>query len=451
MDEKQFKKSLLNRVTAVFALSLAGTIAMTAAPARADYDDGIKAYAAQNYESAVDTWRRHAIAGDVKSKTILGDVYSGKTLEVGEGLTSPEKTGVIPQDDVEALAWYILAANHDFDSYNQNPSAREVNAKYQAQERIPVMKNRMSTTSVKKAQKRVVEILSAETDFDLYRLGLMYQAGAGLPKDNVEALKFYELAKGRNHNSNSLASEAAGYLVNMMSKKDVANAQERAANWEPPLPEALRDKTPRQLELEAEIKRLKSIQLAESLANIEDEFSDNEDLLQSALAALGFYGGPIDGSMGRESRIAVRSFQYSLVQGKKGMSEEEKRDTQTGLLTPEQKVELIKRAAKREHPQSMYVYGLMYAEGIGVPVNGKTAVKWLKKSAGYGYALAHYALGVVYRDGIIGEDPINPNVTEAVFYLGQANALGVRAAGPELVKLRYEMAPATNERGSHEK
>lgn len=449
MDAKLKSGTLMGRAAAVLALGLATTMLSTT-PARADYDDGVKAYAAQNFESAVDTWRRHAIAGDVKSKQILGDVYSGKAPEARPGLTAPDQTGVIPQDDVEALTWYILAAHHDFATYNQDPSARDINAKYVAQARIPVLKARMKTSQVKKSERLVEDILSAESDFDLYRLGLMFQAGAGIQKDNVEALKYFELAKGRNANTNTLASEAAGYLMNLMSKKDIEKAQEKAANWEPPLPEALRNKTPRQIALEEEIKRLKSIQLADSLKNIEAEFSNNEDLLQSALSALGYYGGKIDGNLGTESRIAIRSFQYSLVEKNKNMTEQEKLDTLTGYLTPEQKVKLIQSAAKREHPQSMYVFGLMYARGIGVPVNGKSAVKWLKDSANYGYALAHYALGNFYRTGIDGEDPVSANLTEAVFHLGQANALGIEGAGKELLELRYDMAPANNSRGSHE-
>ena len=434
---------------AVLALALAGGL-ITAGPAAADFDDALKAYSLNKYEDAVDLWQRYAVAGDIKSKQILGDVYSGKELESDKPLTLPAKTGVIPQDDVEGLAWYILAAHHDFGSYNQDPTYREINAKYKAQERIPVLTARMSTLDVKKAQKRVVTILSAESEFDLYRLGMLYQSGSGLPKNNIEALKFYELAKGRNRNSNAQASDAAKYLISQMSKKDIEKAQDLAANWEPPLPEALQDKTPRQIELEEELDKLRSIQLAQSLANIEEEFSKNEDLLQSALAALGFYQGNIDGSVGPETRIAIKNFQYSLVKDNKKMTDEEKRDLQTGSLTSEQKVTLIQKAAKREHPQSQYVYGLMFAEGIGVPVNGENSIKWLKASAGYGYALAHYALGVHYRDGIAGEDPVSPSVSDATFHFGQALALGHQPARKALLTLNYDFVPATNERGSQE-
>lgn len=437
-----FKKS-----AAIVALAIAGGLVL-AGPANADFDDALKAYSQAKYEDAIDLWQRYAIAGDIQSKQILGDLYSGKELEAEQALALPAKTGVISQNDVTALSWYLLAANHDFSSYNQEPTYREINAKYKAQERIPVLKARMKTLNVKKAEKLVVRTLSAQSEFDLYRLGMMYQAGSGLPKNNVEALKFFELAKGRNRNSNAQASDAAKFLATKMSKKDINIAQERAANWEPPLPEALLNKTPRQVKLEEELDKLRSLQLAQSLANIEKEFTKNEDLLQSSLAALGFYQGGIDGKMGPETRIAIKNFQYSLVKGKKGLTEEKKRDLQTGTLTSEQKVTLIQKAAKREHPQSQYVYGLMFAQGIGVPVNGRSAVKWLKNSAAYGYALSHYALGAYFRDGIAGEDPVGPSVSDATFHFGQALALGHKPAKEALLTLNYDFVPATNDRGS---
>ena len=442
-------KRILRSGITVVALGFA-SLAMFSTPALADFDDALNAYSDKQYENAVDLWNRYAVAGDVKSKQVLGDIYSGKALEADTPLVLPAKTGVIPQDDVEALAWYILAANHDFKSYNQSPTYREINAKYKAQERVPVLQQRMSTSDVKKAQKRVVEILSAQSEFDLYRLGKMYQGGQGLQKDNVKALMFYELAKGRNRNSNAQASDAAKFLISIMSSSHVEDAQEDAANWEPPLPEALKTQTPRQLKLEEELRELRSLQTANALDNIEKEFADNEDLLQSSLAALGFYQGPIDGSIGAETRVAIRSFQYSLVAKDSKLTKEEKRDVTTGKLTSEQKVKLIKLAAKRDHPQSQYVYGLMHARGIGVSTNGKTAIKWLKASSDYGYALAHFALGEFYRSGIRGEDPVQASLSEATYHYGQAFALGHKPAQAELLKLRYEGPPATNERGSME-
>ena len=109
----------------------------------------------------------------------------------------------------------------------------------------------------------------------------------------------------------------------------------------------------------------------------------------------------------------------------------------TGVLTPPQKVALIQSAAEVNHPQSQYILGVMYAEGIGVPVNGETAIGWLKRSADFGYPLAHYALGKYYRQGIFGNDPVMPSKAEAARHFGQAVALGYKPAESALEEL-YE-------------
>lgn len=436
-----------------FALALVASLGFAGASltgiALADYDDAIEAYRDAKYEDALDLFQRYAVAGDVKSKTALGDLYSGKIPEEDISLADPATTG-IAQDKSRALAWYILAANHDFESYNQTPSWRDVNAKYQAQERVTALQNTMSDSQVSKAQKLVVSIMESGTQFDLYRLGMMYRAGAGLPKGNVKALQYLILASGRNLNSNAAANAAAGELKQLMSKKDIEKAEEKAINWQPPLPEPYKGhKTPAQAEMERKLKELRDLEAARALANIESQFENNDHLIQSALAALGFYLGPIDGKLGKESRIAVRNFQYSLVEKNSKLSAEEKAQVRTGYLTLDQKVELIKRAADRKHPRSLYVYGIMNAQGIGVPSNGTKAIKYLTSSANYGYALAHYALGIYYRDGTQGEDAIKPNVGKATYHLGQAVALGYEPAREDLMKL-YENVPATDERGSYD-
>jgi TPR repeat protein len=443
----KFMRGTVAGMAAGLALGISA-LALTGV-AYADFDDAVLAYSQAKYENAQDLFRRYATAGDVKSKTALGDIYSGSMIEADIALIDPATTG-INQDKSRALAWYILAANHDFESYNQSPTWRDVNAKYRAQARVNELMGTMSDKDVAKAQKRVVSILEAESEFDLYRLGKMYMTGAGLPKDNVKALQYFILASGRNTNSNSAATAIAGELMPLMSKKDIEKAEDKAANWQPPLPEPYKGhKTPKQEEMERKLEELRDREAAQALANIETEFADNDHLIQASLAALGYYLGPIDGSLGKESRVAVRNFQYSLVERKSNMTAEEKAQVRTGYLTLDQKVELIKQAAERKHPRSLYVYGIMNAKGIGVSANGKRAEKYLKESANYGYALAHYALGVYYRDGTQGEDKILPNVGKATYHLGQAVALGYEPARSELLKL-YETVPATDTRGSYD-
>ncbi|MEM9989491.1 MAG: SEL1-like repeat protein, partial [Pseudomonadota bacterium] len=195
-------------------------------PAKADFDDALRAYATQSngqidqakVSEALDLWQKYAIAGDILSRQILGDLYSNQRVFTPslEGETFrvplPEETGIIQEDRVTALAWYTIAATHDFDDYSQKPDFRQINARIQAQSRIPELKATMTTEQVVAAEQEVVNLLSSQSEFDLYRLGSMFQSGHGLPKDNVQALKYYRLATNRARNSNQYAAKAANYV-----------------------------------------------------------------------------------------------------------------------------------------------------------------------------------------------------------------------------------------------
>ncbi len=440
------KKTLRN---GLIGLALGGVSMMAlTGPAAADYEDALRAYSGQNYSDAVDLWRRYAAAGDVKSKHTLGDLYSHNEIfqlvPTAKGsLVAPEETGQIGVDNIEALAWYILAANHDFESYNQSPSFAERHAQIEARKRVHELQGLMSNREVRSAEKRVINMLSSGSDTDLYRLGKMFQTGAGLEKNNVEALKFYTLSSSRNSFSNERALQQIAIVESRMSKKEKKLARERADEWQPPEPESKSDLTPAEIKKKDELSRLKLLSASDALAKIEPNFENNDHLIQSALAALGMNPGKVDGKEGPQTRAAIRRFQYTLVEDDKKMTDEEKQNTLTGKLTTLQTVKLIEIAAKRQHPRSMYVYGIMNAQGIGVPVNGEKSVKFLKGSASFGSALAHNALGRYFRDGILGEKPVSPNRGLASFHFGQAVALGHEPSRSELLKLEYEFAPVT--------
>ena len=431
-----------------WAVSLAALAGAGPVAALADYHDALRAYAYDasgqmsrtDVAEALDMWRKYALAGDVLSRQILGDLYSHQALEVAADLSvpHPEDTGVVPHDPVEALAWYSIAATHDFADYNQSPSLADVNARARARARIPQLRAELTDEAAQRAEVRVVEILSAGSAFDLYRLGAMAQSGQGLAKSNTQALMFYKLAQSRNFNSSARASDAAGFLMSIMDRPEITRATRLAEEWEPPLPDHARGKSPRQAAIEADLIRLRALQAEPAFAKLERQFEGNENLLQNSLAALGLYLGEIDGKVGPGTRDAIRKFQYTLVEDDDALSVDEKRDVQTGQLTVAQKLALVRAAAERGHPQSQYVYGVMHAEGIGVPVDGAEASAWLTRSAGYGYSLAHFALGEYYAKGIQGERPLKPSVAQASFHYGQASALGYPPAADALAKLRYE-------------
>ena len=417
-------RRLLGGMAAASVLALAA-----ATPAHATYEAGLEAYKNGQYSQALDIWRRFAVAGDVRSKKILGDVYSGKPLEAARAAAAPLEQ--IPVDNVQALLWYTLAAYHDFSAY-QLPTADEVNAQILAEARLTDIRFRMSSSDVDKAEGFVAQTFEAGSPYDIYRLGEMYQKGAGVEKDNVKALQMYQLAKARGVGEASAAYE---FLEPLMNPKEVKIAIEKAEKWQPPLPPEHTGKTRQQEELERLKKELEEIRMADALEAVSDI---DVELVQRALNALGFRAGTVDNKLGPSTRDAIRRFQLSQVARDNNMTDEEKRSVVTGVLTPRQTVDLFGDAAKAKHPMSQYVYGIMHVRGIGVEQDGAQAIKWLNEAADQNLAIAHYALGVGYRDGTTGLNEVAPDERKSAFHLARASALGYTPANDALRRLSFE-------------
>ena len=431
----------LRRVAAGAALLFAAFAVSAPALAKDDkglspYEIGLAAYENGQYQQAIDIWERYAVAGDVRSKKILGDVYSGKVLEDSDDLKAPLEA--VKPDNVQALKWYTLAAYHDFSAYqyapNRQPAPEEINASIIAGQRLPEIRARMKDAEVRKAEKLVSETFQRGSPYDLYRLGELHQSGAGVDKSNKKALVMYTLAKARGVGEASIAAEKVRAL---MSPPEIKAAEDEATVWQPPLPEELTKPTKQQEELARLKKELEEIRLEEALQAVSDI---DVELIQRALRALGFYYGAIDNAMGDQTRAAIRRFQYSRVAKNNKMDEEDKEAVKTGVLSARQTVDLFQAAARppANHAMSQYVYGIMYVRGIGVEQDGKEAVKWLSKAAAQDLALAHYALGVIYRDGTTGLNEVTPDKSLAAQHFARAFALGYKPAGEALRLLDFE-------------
>lgn len=437
----------------------AATIALTlAGAASANYDVGVEAYKKGQYDLAIDIWKRFAVAGDVRSKKILGDVYSDNicaqktanekafglypssslrgsaSLRGSETLRGPAtalQSKVVRIDYVESLKWYTLAAFHDFGRF-QAPTADEVNAQIIAEDCLPYVREEMKTSEVTKAEDLAARIFEAGSPYDLYNLGLMYQRGAGVQKNNVKAALLFDLAKTRGVGEASAAYER---VERLMDPKEITTARELVVAWQPPLPQELTGQTTQMKELDRLRRELEELRREDALEAVSDI---DVELLQQALKSLGFYYGVADNRMGPETRAAIRRFQYSRVAKDNVMTEEEKEAVKTGVLSAKQTVDLVSEAAQAEHPKSQYVLGIMYTRGIGVVQDGSKAVEWLKKAAEADLAIAHYALGVVYRDGSTGLNEVTPNKALAARAFARAFALGYKPAGDALKLLEFE-------------
>ncbi|WP_295388321.1 tetratricopeptide repeat protein, partial [Thiolapillus sp.] len=75
-------------------------------------------------------------------------------------------------------------------------------------------------------------------------------------------------------------------------------------------------------------------------------------------------------------------------------------------------------------PMPSSCLGVMYAEGQGVRQDLKEAVKWYRRAAEQGYALAQYNLGVIYNNG----QGVQQDKKEAVKWFRKAAEQGYASA-----------------------
>ncbi|MEM6747611.1 MAG: hypothetical protein AAF608_09350 [Pseudomonadota bacterium] len=421
--------------------------ALIGGTAFADYDNALRAYLSAKEAqpstaagpivlNAMNIWQKSAEAGDVRSARVLGDLYSDRDIYVGDADLQPSETGVIPIDPVRALAWYTIAATHDFTDFNDaDPSPEEISARAFAQLRLPELRQQMTDAQVGRAHQLVVDILSAGTQYDLARVGEMFAQGNGLPKDNVSALVHYYLARGQGRGANQTAAEEVNRLEQLLGSLEVQAARQRADAWEPPRFRVSELSRAEEAQA-AQLTELQYQELREGLARLDRDFGAITRRAQEALRVLGFYwDSTIDGDLNsRASRDAIRRFQGSLFMEAlpnpnavlTEAQETRRSEVQTGILSDLQRVELMRRGAERDHPGSMHIYGVMLAEGIGVRTNGVEAIKMLKAAAEQDYALAHFSAGYYYARGITAAQPLDANRTEACFHFSRAQILGYR-------------------------
>jgi hypothetical protein len=149
-------------------LALATTLLVgAAAPAWADFWDGIAAYEAGDYATALKEFRPLAAQGHVLSQNNLGAMYFD-----GRG---------VPQDDAEAVKWYRLAAAQGYALAQANLGIMYGTGQGVPQDYAAAVKwYRLAA-----AQGHAVGQIN---------LGAMYDTGLGVPQDYAEAVKLYRLA-----------------------------------------------------------------------------------------------------------------------------------------------------------------------------------------------------------------------------------------------------------------
>ena len=190
--------------------SLAGALALVAAlavpAAAAPLEEGVDAYRAKDYATAVKLWQPLAEQGNAAAQYRLGMLYAeGKGVE---------------QNDATAFMWLQRAAKQGDADAQYNVGASYV-------EGIGVGKNEAEAASwfQRAANQGMV--------YAQINLGLLYASGTGVPKDNVEALKWLELALIALPASGA-RSDVARAIVDVAAKMDYVEkleATKRERAW----------------------------------------------------------------------------------------------------------------------------------------------------------------------------------------------------------------------------
>ncbi len=145
--------------------------------------------------------------------------------------------------------------------------------------------------------------LAAASDADAqYMLGYLYATGKGVLKDYTEAHKWFNLAASYGNND---AVKARAGVERHMTREQIAAAQKQARDWTPGLhkaPVLSNDELAPASEVASEIT---------PAAVFEKELYDKKSIrrVQHQLAQLGYRPGPADGTMGKNTRQAIRQYQ----------------------------------------------------------------------------------------------------------------------------------------------
>ena len=87
-------------------------------------------------------------------------------------------------------------------------------------------------------------------------------------------------------------------------------------------------------------------------------------------------------------------------------------------------LEALTRAAEQGHAQAQFLCGCMYRQGVGVEVDGRQALTWLRRSGKQGFLEAQLACAEIYETG----NGAKLNLKQALYWYEQAAKQGSLAA-----------------------
>ena len=458
--------------------------------ARADFTDGLVASTKISQQAGIRIWRKSAWQeDDFLSAMKLGDIYGD---ERGDNKF---------YDPVEAYVWYYLASisarideNID-DGFARRIISNDFHRALSQQEKLMLL---LTATQREDARNRIIYILSCRGADGFIRLGQIlastnnsddYQQGRGgrdfynespstygglgtvyasrrafhdnaysefdrgdaamarhmmgIPSNSVivpndgEALLYFHIAANMGH---PLANE---YLRGLDA--DVRNsrwlgprisqeANEKARYWSPPYEfYPLGDTAsgvPYTDECYVNLDRQRALALVSAALP--------PGGASQALWFLGWAATPFSRVVTRPAAAydvrAVQRFQASIGHDP------------AGQLTVGETVLAIQMAAQRGDASSQNTLGVMYAKGVGVPVNYVRAAYWFQKSADQRYAAAIYHLGVLYK---AGPDGIRQDLARADNLFTASALAGYRPTMNQLQQLLNQADAGPHAEGHH--
>jgi len=459
--------------------------ALTSMPARADYTDGVTAANKISLEAGIKIWRQGAWRDDDFLSAIrLGDTYGD---ERGDNKF---------YDPVEAYVWYYLASASDriHEHIGDANARRVISADFHRtlaqQQKLMLL---LTAEQREQARKRIIYILACRGADGFIKLGQIHTSNFGddsaapapsgppawrphggpqqsyspppdtysslgsvwhserqfhdnawgefesgdaaqarqmmgiasdsvIVPNNGEALMYFHIADNMGH---PLARE---YLRGLdqtvrgsrwLGPRVSAEAADKARYWSPPFEfypgGDNASGVPYTDECHLGMDRQRALAMAQPGIPPRD--------VQQALWFLGWSTVPFArwaAANGNSESKAIVRFQATLGQDP------------TGRLTPEQIVRLIQMAAERGDAASQNTLGVMYAKGIGVPLNYVRAEHWFMKAGDQRYAAALYHLGVLYKAGPPG---IKQDLSKANDYFTASALAGFKPTMNQLAEL----------------
>jgi TPR repeat protein len=157
-----------SRALAAAQVAILGCTLLFAPAAKADFVQGVRAYEAGDHKAAYEAWLPLANRGDVAAMRNIGHLYRW-----GQG---------VEKDIAQAIHWYRLASEKGFSRAQANLAAIYL----QGDEGTPV--------NYDEAHKWFAAAAVQNLAVAQYNLGLMYELGLGVEKNEARALGWYNLA-----------------------------------------------------------------------------------------------------------------------------------------------------------------------------------------------------------------------------------------------------------------